>query len=85
MLQEAGEFASHLRKIEKDIRGLKTATEGAPPLLLLPAIAAASPLKAASLLAPQSRPFSPGLPAAVARRHPHVHQGRAVSAAAARV
>lgn len=27
MLQEAGEFANHLRKIEKDIRGLKNATE----------------------------------------------------------
>ncbi|PSC69221.1 TBC1 domain family member 2A [Micractinium conductrix] len=27
MLQEAGEFASHLKKIEKDIRGLKNATE----------------------------------------------------------
>ncbi len=37
MLQEAGEFANHLKKVEKDIRGLKTATEGAagrpgPPL-----------------------------------------------------
>jgi hypothetical protein len=37
MLQEAGEFANHLKKIEKDIRGLKTATEceratPAPPL-----------------------------------------------------
>lgn len=32
MLQEAGEFANHLKKIEKDIRGLKTATEGAGPL-----------------------------------------------------
>ena len=29
MLQEAGEFASHLKKIEKDIRGLKNATESA--------------------------------------------------------
>lgn len=29
MLQEAGEFANHLKKIEKDIRGLKNATEGA--------------------------------------------------------
>lgn len=28
MLQEAGEFANHLKKIEKDIRGLKNATEG---------------------------------------------------------
>lgn len=28
MLQEAGEFAAHLKKIEKDIRGLKNATEG---------------------------------------------------------
>ncbi len=28
MLQEAGEFAGHLKKIEKDIRGLKNATEG---------------------------------------------------------
>ncbi|KAI7839758.1 hypothetical protein COHA_006562 [Chlorella ohadii] len=28
MLQEAGEFANHLKKVEKDIRGLKTATEG---------------------------------------------------------
>lgn len=27
MLQEAGEFAGHLKKIEKDIRGLKNATE----------------------------------------------------------
>jgi hypothetical protein len=30
MLQEAGEFANHLKKIEKDIRGLKTATECEP-------------------------------------------------------
>ena len=29
MLQEAGEFANHLKKIEKDIRSLKNATEGA--------------------------------------------------------
>ena len=29
MLQEAGEFANHLKKIEKDIRGLKNATESA--------------------------------------------------------
>lgn len=31
MLQEAGEFAAHLKKIEKDIRGLKNATEGEQP------------------------------------------------------
>lgn len=31
MLQEAGEFAAHLKKIEKDIRGLKNATEGEEP------------------------------------------------------
>jgi hypothetical protein len=29
MLKEAGEFASHLRRCEKDIRALKNATEGA--------------------------------------------------------
>jgi len=28
MLNEAGEFASHLKRCEKDIRGLKTMTEG---------------------------------------------------------
>ena len=28
MLQEAGEFSNHLKRIETDIRGLKTATEG---------------------------------------------------------
>lgn len=28
MLKEAGEFAGHLRRMEKDIRGLKNATEG---------------------------------------------------------
>ena len=28
MLKEAGEFASHLRRCEKDIRALKNATEG---------------------------------------------------------
>ena len=28
MLAEAGEFANHLRKCEKDIRGLKQTTEG---------------------------------------------------------
>jgi hypothetical protein len=31
MLKEAGEFASHLKRCEKDIRALKNATEGAPP------------------------------------------------------
>ena len=30
MLKEAGDFAGHLRRMEKDIRGLKNATEGAP-------------------------------------------------------
>ena len=28
MLKEAGEFASHLKRCEKDIRSLKNATEG---------------------------------------------------------
>ena len=28
MLREAGEFASHLKKCEKDIRALKQSTEG---------------------------------------------------------
>ena len=28
MLSEAGEFAGHLKRCEKDIRGLKTMTEG---------------------------------------------------------
>lgn len=28
MLKEAGDFAGHLKRMEKDIRGLKTATEG---------------------------------------------------------
>ncbi len=35
MLNEAGEFASHLKRCEKDIRGLKTMTEGENERLLV--------------------------------------------------
>lgn len=31
MLKEAGEFATHLKRCEKDIRTLKNATEGMNP------------------------------------------------------
>ena len=30
-MKEAGEFAVHLKRCEKDIRTLKNATEGTPP------------------------------------------------------
>lgn len=34
MLRDAGEFAGHIKKCEKDIRILKNATEGLPRSLL---------------------------------------------------
>lgn len=40
MLREAGDFAGHLKRCEKEIRTLKNATEGAPwaPVTLYPAL-----------------------------------------------
>lgn len=88
MLQEAGEFAGHLKKIEKDIRGLKNATEGARcsrrpgrsrPYRRVGSVAVAFARQLPLTLNPPT-PLRCAAP-----RHPDVHQGGAVSAAAARV